>query len=217
MARHRKRRSDEAPNTIGGRTGDPWSATASAIRGGSDGPELEHRQPGDEHELGEAREQPQFQSEDQPRELDAAAAASNADPAAGEARPVTGDDQYDEYDEEYDDGSEEYEEQVDDQGRGGRGSGAGRGRRGGGGDSDGESGGEGAIVPARPSTPTLWIGARVLQFLQGSWRELQRVQWPDRPQVMQATGVVIGFVIVAGVFLGVSDFLATKLVNFILK
>jgi preprotein translocase subunit SecE len=60
-------------------------------------------------------------------------------------------------------------------------------------------------------------GNRLINFLQGSWRELQRVQWPDRRQVMQATGVVIGFVIVAGVFLGVADFLAGKLVNFILK
>ena len=33
---------------------------------------------------------------------------------------------------------------------------------------------------------------------------------------MQATGVVIGFVIVAGVFLGVADLLATKLMNYIL-
>ena len=34
---------------------------------------------------------------------------------------------------------------------------------------------------------------------------------------MQATGVVIGFVIVAGVFLGVADLLAGKLMDFILK
>ena len=60
-------------------------------------------------------------------------------------------------------------------------------------------------------------GSRLINFLQGSWRELQRVQWPDRRQVMQATGVVIGFVIVAGVYLGVADALASKLVNFILK
>ena len=33
---------------------------------------------------------------------------------------------------------------------------------------------------------------------------------------MQATGVVIGFVIVAGVFLGVADFLSTHLMNYIL-
>ena len=58
---------------------------------------------------------------------------------------------------------------------------------------------------------------RLAGFLQGSWRELQRVQWPDRRQVFQATGVVIGFVIVAGVFLGLADLVASKLVNLILK
>jgi preprotein translocase subunit SecE len=57
---------------------------------------------------------------------------------------------------------------------------------------------------------------RTATFLRGSWRELQRVQWPDRRQVMQATSVVIGFVIVAGVFLGVADVVAQKIVNLIL-
>jgi preprotein translocase subunit SecE len=59
--------------------------------------------------------------------------------------------------------------------------------------------------------------ARLIGFLQGCWRELQRVQWPDRPQVMQATGVVIGFVIVAAAFLGLADLVSGKLVTFILK
>ena len=59
--------------------------------------------------------------------------------------------------------------------------------------------------------------ARLVHFLQGSWRELQRVQWPDRRQVMQATGVVIGFVIVAGLFLGAADWVAQRLVTLILK
>lgn len=68
------------------------------------------------------------------------------------------------------------------------------------------------LVEHREST-----GARLVGFLRGSWRELQRVQWPTRPQVMQATGVVLGFVIVAGVFLGVSDLVASKLVNLVLK
>jgi preprotein translocase subunit SecE len=70
-------------------------------------------------------------------------------------------------------------------------------------------------APAPGERPNLF--PRLAGFLQGSWRELQRVQWPDRRQVAQATGVVIGFVIVAGVFLGVSDLVAQKLVNFILK
>jgi preprotein translocase subunit SecE len=61
------------------------------------------------------------------------------------------------------------------------------------------------------------IVERLIGFLQGCWRELQRVQWPDRPQVMQATGVVIGFVIVAAAFLGLADLVSGKLVTFILK
>jgi preprotein translocase subunit SecE len=77
-----------------------------------------------------------------------------------------------------------------------------------------------APVPATESTvaaPRAWLGARLLAFIEGSWRELQRVQWPDRRQVMQATGVVIGFVIVASIFLGVADLVASKVVSFILK
>ncbi len=66
-------------------------------------------------------------------------------------------------------------------------------------------------VPHRPSAP-----ARLVGFLRGSVRELQRVHWPDRAQVMQATGVVLGFVIVAGIFLGVADLVASKLVNLVL-
>jgi preprotein translocase subunit SecE len=72
-------------------------------------------------------------------------------------------------------------------------------------------GGAGPVSERRPAT-----GSRLLTFLQGSWAELQRVQWPDRRQVMQATGVVIGFVIVAGVFLGVADWAAKHLINYIL-
>jgi preprotein translocase subunit SecE len=55
-----------------------------------------------------------------------------------------------------------------------------------------------------------------MTFLRGSWRELQRVQWPDRRQVGQATAVTIGFVIVAGAFLGLADFLASKIVDYII-
>jgi preprotein translocase subunit SecE len=93
---------------------------------------------------------------------------------------------------------------------------------GGGGGGSGSGGGAGSgsgggLVPGAASTPSPRGAMRLVGFLQGSWRELQRVQWPDRRQVMQATGVVIGFVIVAGVFLGVADVIATKLVNLILK
>jgi preprotein translocase subunit SecE len=76
---------------------------------------------------------------------------------------------------------------------------------------DPEYRGGGQAVAHRPSAP-----ARLIGFLRGSIRELQRVHWPDRRQVMQATGVVIGFVIVAGIFLGVADLVASKLINAIL-
>lgn len=59
-------------------------------------------------------------------------------------------------------------------------------------------------------------GSRFLNFLRASWAELQRVQWPDRRQVGQATLVVLGFVIVAGAFLGAADWAAQKIVDFIL-
>jgi preprotein translocase subunit SecE len=60
------------------------------------------------------------------------------------------------------------------------------------------------------------LPARGVAFLRASWAELQRVQWPDRPQVSQATAVVLGFVAVAGVYLGAADWVAQKIINFIL-
>ena len=72
------------------------------------------------------------------------------------------------------------------------------------------------VAHATPGTPTRRGPARFIGFLRASWAELQRVQWPDRRQVAQATAVVIGFVVVAGVYLGVADWVAKKIVDFIL-
>ena len=77
--------------------------------------------------------------------------------------------------------------------------------------------------PRRPAPPSAPAGAptkrgpaRFAAFLRACWSELQRVQWPDRRQVAQATAVVIGFVIVAGLYLGVADYVAKELVNAII-
>jgi preprotein translocase subunit SecE len=59
-------------------------------------------------------------------------------------------------------------------------------------------------------------GPRFLNFLRASWAELKRVQWPDRRQVGQATAVVLGFVVVAGAFLGVVDVITQELVDLII-
>ena len=59
-------------------------------------------------------------------------------------------------------------------------------------------------------------GNRATAFLRASWAELQRVQWPDRRQVFQATAVVLGFVVVAGAYLGLADLVAKEIVEVIL-
>jgi preprotein translocase SecE subunit len=59
-------------------------------------------------------------------------------------------------------------------------------------------------------------GNRFVNFLRACWAELQRVQWPDRRQVAQATAVVLVFVLVAGGYLGLLDAIFSRLVNAIL-
>jgi preprotein translocase subunit SecE len=131
-------------------------------------------------------------------------------PYEGPGLATTADDADDDADEDglydelgYDEDSER-DPAVGDDGRGGR---SRRRTREGAGDE-----GSGGDVVSRPST-----AVRLVRFLQGSWRELHRVQWPDRPQVVQATGVVIGFVIVAGACLAGGDWVAQHIINFILK
>jgi preprotein translocase SecE subunit len=107
--------------------------------------------------------------------------------------------------------AEDYEEELDSADSG---DGAGGGFNG---DAGGTPPGGGGAVPlpapgATPARPR----ARLIGFLEGSWRELQRVQWPDRRQVMQATAVVLGFVIVAGIFLGVADTVSSHFMNAII-
>ena len=54
---------------------------------------------------------------------------------------------------------------------------------------------------------------RVWQFLQNVWAELQRVQWPDRKQVTTLTGVVLGFVLIAGGYLGLLDAIFSRVID----
>ncbi len=78
-------------------------------------------------------------------------------------------------------------------------------------------GGGGGAVAERPSSGApLRGGNRAISFLRASWAELQRVQWPDRRQVVQATAVVLGFVAIAGAYLGLADFVAKEIVEYIL-
>ncbi len=94
---------------------------------------------------------------------------------------------------------------------GGAAGGNGAGGEGGDGGGGGQAGG-----PERPSGAPLRGGNRATAFLRASWAELQRVHWPDRRQVTQATAVVLGFVAVAGAYLGLADYVAKELVELVL-
>ena len=57
---------------------------------------------------------------------------------------------------------------------------------------------------------------RVVQFLVAVSAELQRVQWPNRQAMVTLTGVVLGFVLIAGGYLGLLDAVFSKLIQAIL-
>ncbi len=69
---------------------------------------------------------------------------------------------------------------------------------------------------ARPAAPRQHLPGRAIAFLRASWAELQRVQWPNRSQVTQATAVVLDFVAVAGIYFGIADYVAKEVVEAIL-
>ena len=57
---------------------------------------------------------------------------------------------------------------------------------------------------------------KIITFLGHVVDELRRVQWPDRRQTGQGTAVTLGFVVVAGGFLGLMDAIWKPLVEAIL-
>ena len=83
--------------------------------------------------------------------------------------------------------------------------------------ADGDDPAEGRVGyssdPAEGSAPEQVAGAgvatrrrgRTTSFLRQSAEELKRVQWPDRRQTGQGTAVTLGFVVLAGGFLGLMD------------
>ena len=75
------------------------------------------------------------------------------------------------------------------------------------------------VVSADPDAherPARKQRGRVLTFLRHCAEELRRVQWPNRRQVGQATAVVLGFVVLAGGYLGLLDALWKPIIDAIL-
>ena len=69
---------------------------------------------------------------------------------------------------------------------------------------------------AKPGGELPREGNRFVNFLRACVAELRRVQWPDRRHVGQATGVVLGFVVIAGGYLGLLDAVFSRFVEAIL-
>src|SRR3954452_6329398 len=91
-------------------------------------------------------------------------------------------------------------------------------------DTDDEALGEDGAAPAtgprgvrggREGAETHRRG-RLVAFLVAVWAELKRVQWPDRRQLTQLTGVVLFFVLIVGAYLGALDAIFSKLIEQIL-
>ena len=67
-----------------------------------------------------------------------------------------------------------------------------------------------------PAHPRKGMFGRAADFLRASYAELRRVQWPDRRQVGQGTAVTLGFVVVAGAYLGLLDAIWNPIIQAIL-
>ena len=57
---------------------------------------------------------------------------------------------------------------------------------------------------------------RIVTFLIAVWAELGRVQWPDRQTLTTLTGIVLGFVVIAGGYLGLLDAVFSRLIKALL-
>jgi preprotein translocase subunit SecE len=76
--------------------------------------------------------------------------------------------------------------------------------------------GTGELDPAVTERPPRRQRGKVLTFLRHCADELRRVQWPNRRAVGQATAVVLGFVVLAGGYLGLLDALWKPIIDAIL-
>ena len=81
----------------------------------------------------------------------------------------------------------------------------------------GEPAGKGHATPAQEADREQHRDrGKVTGFLANVWAELQRVQWPNRQQVTTLTGVVLGFVLIAGGYLGLLDAIFSRVIQAIL-
>lgn len=83
-------------------------------------------------------------------------------------------------------------------------------------DVDGDTLASERIEDAEESAVAYRSRGKVAAFLASVVAELKRVEWPNRQQVTLLTGVVLGFVLIAGGYLGLLDLIFSKLLQQIL-
>ncbi len=67
------------------------------------------------------------------------------------------------------------------------------------------------------TTSSLKGKIRLLAFLSESKRELTKVTWPTRQQIIRLSTIVVVASVAVAIYLGVLDYLFTALLGFILK
>jgi len=57
---------------------------------------------------------------------------------------------------------------------------------------------------------------KIIAFVKEAREELKKVNWPSRKELIESTKIVIVASILLAVFIGVLDFVLTKLINVII-
>ncbi len=75
-----------------------------------------------------------------------------------------------------------------------------------------------AIEQKQGSKPAPTVGTDVTvqksrNYIKETWTELEKTTWPTTAEANRLTAVVIGVIIVLGIYMGVLDWLLSTLVN----
>jgi preprotein translocase SecE subunit len=74
-----------------------------------------------------------------------------------------------------------------------------------------------AVEPVRSTAPSRKLpGSGFRVFVGESWAELQKVEWPGRPQLIQGTVVVLIACLFVGVYLWIADEIFRRFVQHVL-
>jgi preprotein translocase subunit SecE len=58
---------------------------------------------------------------------------------------------------------------------------------------------------------------KITKFLKEVQTELKKVVWPTRPQALRLTVLVVGVSLVVGLYIGVLDYVLTKIVEMVVR